>query len=90
MPYRIIRKRYTGGGGALHPIARWMQDQKKTQTEAARAFRCRQATVSKIVNFRLHPGRTLALRMSKVTGIPLETILFPPRRRRAASAEVSP
>lgn len=73
----------------MHPLKAWLKEHKKTQAQAARSFRCRQSTISRFINWRRTPTPSLARRISRVTGIPLETILFP-KRRNHRQAEVSP
>jgi transcriptional regulator with XRE-family HTH domain len=60
----------------MNCLARWLKQNGIKQVELARLLRCSEPTVSLILKGERLPSRSLARRISKTTGLSLETVMF--------------
>lgn len=55
-------------------IKDWLERNRKKQKELASELGVSEATISKIISGERHPGWRLALKMSRVLGVPMESL----------------
>jgi transcriptional regulator with XRE-family HTH domain len=68
-----------------HRLKTFLKRQKIKQTKFADSLGISTAHLSMILGGHRRPSPELARRISRETGIPLESLLFPPKRKDAAA-----